>query len=189
MSRSSRRYLLSLLWALALAVPRPAVAYEQLAARPPMPDTGCSACQTDLTGKITPAGGFEWPVLGKVVRRFGELDDGTRSDGLDIMAAEGTPVLAAQDGIVAYAGTDLRSYGNLLLIAHPQGFTTVYAHNHSILVRVGERVQRGQPVATIGHTGDVIEPVLHFQVRDGSQPIDPSLVLDRAETVLTAEVN
>ena len=189
MSRSSRRYLLSLLWALALAVPRPALAYEQLAARPPMPDAGCSACQTDLTGKIAPAGGFEWPVLGKVVRRFGELDDGTRSDGLDIMAAEGTPVLAAQDGIVAYAGTDLRSYGNLLLIAHPQGFTTVYAHNHSILVRVGERVQRGQPVATIGHTGDVIEPVLHFQVRDGSQPIDPSLVLDRAETVLTAEVN
>ncbi len=154
-----------------------------------VPDASCQPCAPEAADASVVPTGYAWPVQGAIVRRFGEASDGTRSDGLDIAAQEGTPVLAAQSGRVVYAGHDLASYGNLLLVAHPQGFMTVYAHNDALLVRVGQSVWRGQPIATVGHTGDVAEPVLHFQLRAGIQPLDPSLFLEPSDTILTADVH
>ena len=120
------------------------------------------------------------------MRPFGERPDGVGSDGLDIRAAEGAAVLAARTGIVAYAGNKLPGYGNLLLITHAQGFTTVYAHNRKLLVRPGEHVCQGQPVAVVGRSGALLEPVLHFQIRAGVRPIDPVMLLQREEDAIAA---
>lgn len=132
--------------------------------------------------------GFDWPVQGTIVHSFGEAADGTWCDGLDILAAAGTLVRAAQEGRVIYAGSELRSYGDLVLIAHAEGYVTVYARNSALLVADGDQVRQGQPIAILGRTGDAAEPVLHFQLRAGTDPIDPSQFLNGAETVQTAEV-
>jgi murein DD-endopeptidase MepM/ murein hydrolase activator NlpD len=117
--------------------------------------------------------GFIWPVLGRVVSRFGDKPDGTRNAGINLAAPLGTPVLAAENGIVVYAGDRLPGYGEMLLIRHAGGFTTAYAHNQTLLARVGDRVLRGQKIATVGTSGGMKEPQLHFEIRTGSTPIDP----------------
>lgn len=122
--------------------------------------------------------GFIWPVRGRVVSRFGDKPDGTRNAGVNLAAPRGTPVLAAENGIVVYAGDRLPGYGNMLLIRHAGGFTTAYAHNDRLLVQVGEAVRRGQRVATVGTSGGMKEPQLHFEIRAGSAPIDPLRYLD-----------
>ena len=95
-------------------------------------------------------GSLAWPVNGQILRAYGEQPSGARNDGLDISAAEGSPVHAVDDGVVRYAGSDLQGYGNMLLIAHADGYTSVYAHNRSLLVGIGATVHRGQPIATVG---------------------------------------
>ena len=122
--------------------------------------------------------GFVWPLRGKVLSRFGEKPDGTRNDGINIAAPAGTPVLAAENGIVVYAGERLAGFGQTLLVRHAGGFTTAYAHNQKLLVRLGDPVRRGQRIATVGATGSVLQPQLHFELRAGSSPIDPQLHLD-----------
>jgi murein DD-endopeptidase MepM/ murein hydrolase activator NlpD len=121
-----------------------------------------------------------------VVRPFGERPDGVGNDGLDIRAAEGAAVVAAQAGTVAYAGSKLPGYGNLLLVTHARGFTTVYAHNRELLVGPGEHVCQGQPVAVVGRSGALPEPVLHFQIRAGVRPIDPAALLPRQDGAMAA---
>lgn len=116
---------------------------------------------------------FLWPVAGKVVGRFGPTTGGTQNDGINISAAEGTPVVAADAGTVAYAGNELRGYGNLILIKHADGWMTAYAHNSKLLVTRGQKVQRGQVIARVGASGAVSEPQLHFEVRRGSRALDP----------------
>jgi murein DD-endopeptidase MepM/ murein hydrolase activator NlpD len=131
--------------------------------------------------------GFMWPVRGgKVVSRFGDKPDGTRNAGVNLAAKAGTPVLAAENGLVVYAGDKVPGYGRMLLIRHAGGFTTAYAHNHSLLVKVGERVRRGQKVATVGSTGGVGQPQLHFELREGSTPIDPQRYLEPPDRSRTA---
>ena len=117
--------------------------------------------------------GFVWPVNGTIVTRFGPSDDGRRSDGIDIAAAAGSTVRAAESGIVVYSGEDIPSMGRMLMIRHDGGFVTAYAHNRALLVRAGDAVRRGQPVAQVGATGDVEAPRLHFELRKGKRPIDP----------------
>ena len=117
---------------------------------------------------------FVWPVRGRILSSFGSEPDGTRNDGINIAAPAGTPVLAAAAGIVAYAGNELRGYGNLILIKHAGGFITAYAHNSVLLVRRGEAVRRGEVIARIGATGAVAEPQLHFEIRRGTRSLDPS---------------
>jgi septal ring factor EnvC (AmiA/AmiB activator) len=129
--------------------------------------------------------GYAWPVQGRIVRVFGDEPNGGRSDGIDIRVAEGTLVRAARGGTVAYAGSEIRGYGRMLLIAHAGGFTTIYARNRELLVRVGERVRRGQPIATVG-SADVGGPGLHFQLRSGGAPLDPAPHLEVNETVLAS---
>jgi murein DD-endopeptidase MepM/ murein hydrolase activator NlpD len=127
------------------------------------------------TGKPPPLQGhdFLWPVNGKVIGKYGPIDQWRRRDGIDIAAPRGAPVLAAQEGIVAYAGSGIRSYGQMILLRHDQGYITTYAHNASLLVEVGDVVRRGQVIARVGDSGEVTQNMLHFELRKGRQPIDP----------------
>jgi murein DD-endopeptidase MepM/ murein hydrolase activator NlpD len=117
--------------------------------------------------------GFLWPVRGRIVAAYGTTPLGTQNDGINIAAPAGTPVLAADAGEVAYVGNELRGYGNLILIKHPNGFITAYGHNATLLVKRGQHVARGQPIAKVGATGAVSEPQLHFEIRRGSRVLDP----------------
>jgi murein DD-endopeptidase MepM/ murein hydrolase activator NlpD len=124
-------------------------------------------------------GKFQWPVQGKVVSRFGTQKDGRHNDGINIAAASGSTVVAAENGVVAYAGNELRGFGNLLLIKHSGGWVTAYAHNESLLARRGATVKRGQAIAKVGTTGSVSAPQLHFEIRKGTRAIDPLQLLDQ----------
>ena len=126
------------------------------------------------------AGGkFLWPVDGRVVLGFGPKTGGLHNDGINIAAPRGAPVLAAENGVVAYSGNQLRGFGNLLLIKHADGWMTAYAHSEQVLVRRGETVKRGQAIARVGSTGGVAHPQLHFEVRKGTRAVDPTRLLAR----------
>jgi murein DD-endopeptidase MepM/ murein hydrolase activator NlpD len=116
---------------------------------------------------------FLWPVKGRVIANFGASGSGERNDGIDISAVRGAPIRAAADGTVSYVGDELKAYGNLILIRHPNGFVTAYAHADSVAVMRGQEVKRGQVIAYAGTTGDVSEPQLHFELRAGNKAIDP----------------
>jgi len=130
-----------------------------------------------------PAGslpGFRWPVRGRVIEAFGPKPNGVQNDGINLAVPEGTPIKAAEDGVVAYAGSELKGYGNLVLVRHPNGFVTAYAHASDILVKRGETVKRGQVIAHAGQTGNVTSPQLHFEIRKGATPVDPAQYLSGA---------
>ncbi|HEY5607371.1 MAG TPA: LysM peptidoglycan-binding domain-containing M23 family metallopeptidase [Alphaproteobacteria bacterium] len=116
---------------------------------------------------------FEWPVRGKLLARYGTQGKGLHNDGINIAARSGTRVRAAESGVVAYAGNELRGFGNLLLIKHADGWVTAYAHNEKLLVGRGDQIARGQGIAIVGATGNVSEPQLHFEVRRGQRALDP----------------
>jgi murein DD-endopeptidase MepM/ murein hydrolase activator NlpD len=120
---------------------------------------------------------FRWPVRGRVITGFGPKANGQQSDGIDLAVPEGTAVHAAEDGVVAYAGNELKGYGNLILIRHANGFVTAYAHASEILVKRNDTVHRGQVIAKSGQTGSVTSPQLHFEIRKGSAPVDPAQYL------------
>ena len=115
---------------------------------------------------------FRWPAKGRVISGFGGKG-GASNDGINISLPEGTPVKAAESGTVAYAGSELKGYGNLVLIRHPNGYVTAYAHNGELKVKRGDTVTRGQTIATSGQSGNVSTPQLHFEIRKGSTPVDP----------------
>jgi len=121
--------------------------------------------------------GFEWPVEGRIIERYGTGANGTHNDGINIATRTGEPVHAADDGVVAYAGNELRGYGNLVLIKHSGGYMTAYAHNSQLLVKRGEVVKRGQEIAKAGSTGTVDSPQLHFEIRQGTHALDPTSLL------------
>jgi murein DD-endopeptidase MepM/ murein hydrolase activator NlpD len=130
-----------------------------------------------------PAGGlptFRWPVRGRVIAGFGPKPNGLQNDGINLAVPEGTPVKAADDGVVAYAGNELKGYGNLVLVRHANGFVTAYAHASEILVKRGESVKRGEVIARSGQTGNVTSPQLHFEIRKGATPVDPAQYLNGA---------
>lgn len=116
---------------------------------------------------------FIWPVNGSVVSNFGVVGKGRRNDGINIKAATGTNVKAADKGIVAYAGNELKGFGNLVLIKHSDGYITAYAHNDKLYVKKGQKVLRGEKIATVGRTGSVNTPQLHFEVRAGKKAVNP----------------
>jgi murein DD-endopeptidase MepM/ murein hydrolase activator NlpD len=117
---------------------------------------------------------FRWPVKGQMLGSYGKRPDGTPSDGIAIGVALGTDVAAAQDGTIAYAGSDLKGYGNLILVRHDGGWVTAYAHAAEILVKRGDTVKRGQTIAKAGQSGGVDKPMVHFELRKDSQPVDPT---------------
>lgn len=126
----------------------------------------------DDAGAAGPAG-FRWPVRGRIVTGFGPKPTGQQNDGINISVPEGTAVKASEDGVVAYAGNELKGYGNLVLIRHSNGFVTAYAHASELLVKRGDKVKRGQVIAKSGQSGNVSSPQLHFEIRKGSTPVDP----------------
>ncbi len=110
-------------------------------------------------------GELSWPVsVGEIVSDFGPRN-GNFHDGIDISCASGTPVYASHSGVVVYAGDRLSGYGNLVVLRHKTGFTTVYAHNSRIFVSDGETVKKGQYIAQVGSTGHASGPHLHFEIR------------------------
>jgi murein DD-endopeptidase MepM/ murein hydrolase activator NlpD len=117
---------------------------------------------------------FRWPVKGRVISDFGTRPDGGHNDGIDVAVPQGTSVKAAENGVVAYAGNELKGYGNLVLIRHANNWVSAYAHNEEIMVKRGDKVRRGQIIAKAGATGAVSQPLVHFELRKGSRPVDPT---------------
>jgi murein DD-endopeptidase MepM/ murein hydrolase activator NlpD len=120
---------------------------------------------------------FLWPVKGRVILGYGPKRNGLHNDGINIKAPRGTPIRAAENGVVAYTGNELRGFGNLLLIKHAGGWVTAYAHGETVMVRRGDTVRRGQTIGQVGSTGSVTSPQLHFEVRKGTQAVDPIRLL------------
>jgi murein DD-endopeptidase MepM/ murein hydrolase activator NlpD len=123
---------------------------------------------------------FRWPVRGKVITSYGAKTNGKANDGINLAVPEGTPVKAAEDGVVAYSGNELKGYGNLVLVRHSNGYVTAYAHASELLVRRGDTIKRGQIIAKSGQSGEVGSPQLHFEIRKGSSPVDPLQFLNGA---------
>lgn len=120
---------------------------------------------------------FAWPVRGTVISHFGVIGKGRTNDGINIKAPLGTAVKAADKGTVAYAGNELKGFGNLILIKHDDGWITAYAHNDRLFVKKGQRVARGEKIANVGSTGGVNTPQLHFEVRSGKKAVNPQKYL------------
>ncbi len=136
-----------------------------------------------IAHKAEPAGAmpsFRWPVKGRIIASFGPKPNGTQNDGINLAVPEGTPIKAAEDGVVAYAGNELKGYGNLVLIRHADGYVSAYANASKLMVKRGDTVKRGQVIANAGQTGNVTSPQLHFEIRKGSTPVDPQKFLHGA---------
>lgn len=128
--------------------------------------------------EATGIGKYRWPVRGAVVAGYGANVDGKRNDGIDISVPEGTPVKAAENGVVIYAGNGLKELGNTVLVRHDDGTVTVYGHADALSVQRGQKVQRGQQLATSGMSGNVKRPMLHFEVRKDATPVNPITYLE-----------
>ncbi|MBI1275258.1 peptidoglycan DD-metalloendopeptidase family protein [bacterium] len=126
---------------------------------------------------------FVWPVQGKIISHTGSK---LYNDGINIAAAEGTPVKAASAGTVVHAGNQLEGYGNLVIIKHDNGWLSAYAHTQNMLVKKGEKVNQGQTIAYVGKTGHVDSPQLHFSLRQGKEVKDPIAVLGKQDDVTVA---
>ena len=161
-----------------VAQPR-TVAVEKVASAP-VQNARVATAETQATESVThtaeAAGSmpsFRWPVKGRIIAGFGPRPNGAQNDGINLAVPEGTPIKAADDGVVAYAGNELKGYGNLVLIRHANGFVSAYANASELLVKRGDTIKRGQVIAHAGQTGNVTSPQLHFEIRKGATPVDP----------------
>jgi murein DD-endopeptidase MepM/ murein hydrolase activator NlpD len=149
-------------------------AAREARAEPAVAPRGASPKTSEAApGAVMHGGHFAWPVRGRVLAGYGVASGGSHNDGINIAAPRGTPVAAVDAGVVAYAGNELRGYGNLVLVKHANGFITAYAHCDELLVKQGDKVNRGQAIAKVGATGGVSEPQLHFELRRGKKAVDP----------------
>ncbi len=143
------------------------------------PKATTTARKTIPVPRVKTSGRFNWPVRGRLLSIYGSKGEGLHNDGINIAAPHGASVRAAGSGVVAYAGNELRGFGNLLLIKHAGGWVTAYAHNDKLLVRRGDKVGKGQVVAKVGASGNVASPQLHFEIRKGKRAINPLRHLKR----------
>jgi murein DD-endopeptidase MepM/ murein hydrolase activator NlpD len=141
------------------------------------PSVEAPAKAAEATGALPT---FRWPVRGKVITSYGAKTNGKANDGINLAVPEGTPVKAAEDGVVAYSGNELKGYGNLVLVRHSNGYVTAYAHASELMVKRGDTIKRGQVIAKSGQSGEVGSPQLHFEIRKGSAPVDPLQFLNGA---------
>jgi murein DD-endopeptidase MepM/ murein hydrolase activator NlpD len=166
---------------------KPESASQKVASAQPAATASLAAPAADPTNESDASSGapsFRWPVRGRVVSGFGTKIGGQQNDGINLSVPEGTSIKAAEDGVVAYAGNELKGYGNLVLVRHSGGFVTAYAHASEVLVKRGDRIKRGQIIARAGQTGNVTAPQLHFEIRKGSTPVDPMQFLQSARADL-----
>jgi murein DD-endopeptidase MepM/ murein hydrolase activator NlpD len=154
------------------ASPTAAAASPQMAAVPPTASLAAIPAPPPRA-----SGKFLWPVQGRTIAGYGRKENGLHNDGINIAAPRGAPVRAAENGVVAYVGNELRGFGNLILVRHSGGWVTAYAHNQDFLVKRGQTVQRGQTIARIGSSGNVATPQLHFEIRKGTQSVNPTRFL------------
>jgi murein DD-endopeptidase MepM/ murein hydrolase activator NlpD len=149
---------------------------------PPRPRPAAPAAQSYAPATSGPAAvgglvdappGFAWPLRGRVIVGFGSPVGGAPNQGIDLAVAAGTDIRAAEDGVVIYAGNEIKRLGNLLLLRHRDGFLTAYAHAQSFAVKPGDTVHRGQVIAKAGQSGAVDKPQLHFEIRKDHAPVDP----------------
>lgn len=147
---------------------------------PPLAGTSRQAEQREKKEEAIPvlatpsrSGGFIKPVSGKIISRFGPKADGLHNDGINIQARKGDPVRASENGVIVYANKQIEGYGNLVLIRHADQYVSAYAHLDKILVRKGEGVKKGQTIGTVGTSGRVEKPQLHFEIRKGTEALDP----------------
>jgi murein DD-endopeptidase MepM/ murein hydrolase activator NlpD len=155
---------------------------EERVARAETPGTASDAVSpssAENAGSVAGSTKLRWPVAGKVISGFGSRPDGTHNDGVNLATPMGTDVHAAETGVVAYAGDELKGYGNLVLIRHDNGWVTAYAHADEIMVKRGDRIKRGQVIAKAGRTGQVDQPQVHFELRQGQKPVDPTPFMER----------
>ncbi|MFQ5694191.1 MAG: LysM peptidoglycan-binding domain-containing M23 family metallopeptidase [Nitrospinota bacterium] len=148
--------------------PPPWPGRERKAPKPPPAPTGRVALPAEVD--------FNWPVRGRVTSLFGRRGKSVHQ-GIDIAAKTGTPIQAAEDGLVIFSGRGPGGYGFMLILRHPNGFHTIYAHNHKNLVRKGQRVRQGEVIGLVGSTGRSTGPHLHFEIRNRTKPKDPLFYL------------
>jgi murein DD-endopeptidase MepM/ murein hydrolase activator NlpD len=184
------------------AAPAPAEPSQtaESAAQPPLPQekplqSGDSQAAA-VTAKPKPAplppppgasGRFSWPLQGRILSGFGAKDGGYFNDGVNIEAPAGATVRAAENGVVVYAGSELKGFGRLLLVKHSGGWVTAYAHNARLLVSRGQTVTKGQEIALVGATGNVDRPQLHFELRKGSDAVDPMKHLPALQSAVISD--
>ena len=130
-----------------------------------------SARSTPTPRPAVHPGALEWPLRGVLYARFGRKGK-TPHDGIDLSAPAGTPVKTAGEGTVLFAGPQ-QGYGLLVIVEHPHGLVSVYAHNRDLRVRTGQALREGQVIATVGESGKTSGPHLHFEVRRDGEPVDP----------------
>jgi murein DD-endopeptidase MepM/ murein hydrolase activator NlpD len=148
-------------------------AEQQVAVAPQGGELAPLAPQQAAPAPAAEASGFRWPVRGRIISGFGRRPDGERNDGINLAVPEGTAVKAAEDGTVIYSGNELKSFGNLVLIRHANGWVSAYAHNSELQVKRGQEVRRGEVVALSGMSGGVTTPQVHFELRKDATPVDP----------------
>lgn len=120
---------------------------------------------------------FMWPVKGKVVSKFGPKKNGYYNDGIKIKASKNTPFKSAEDGIVTYSGSELKNYGNLILVKHSNNWFSAYAHCNSVEVEKGDIVSKGQIIGYVGNTGNADDHQLYFGLRKGKKAVNPEAFL------------
>lgn len=140
---------------------------------PIVPPSSSTTVSDFASGDVQGNGQFAWPARGAILSDYGNQKNGQANDGINIAAAQGSPVYAASSGTVSYAGNEVRHLGNVVLVKHSGGFITVYAHLDQIYVSKGAQVLRGQPLGTAGITGGVSDPQVHFEIRKNSTPQNP----------------
>lgn len=153
-------------------------------AQPPMPTAqeadrapAKTISKADIPDAPARAGGFQMPVNGKVLSNYGPKADGSHNDGINIQAPKGSAVRAAENGVVVYADNKIEGYGNLVLVRHEDGYITAYAHLDKTLARRGQIVKQGEAIGTVGKSGAVDKPQLHFEIRRGTKALDPKPLL------------
>ena len=120
---------------------------------------------------------FIWPVKGKLLSKYGKSKEGFYNDGINIDSKKGTKVMSSQAGKVIYCGNEIPGYGNLILIKHSKNWITAYAHLNEVFTEKGKKVSKGEIIGSVGNTGNVRSPQLHFEIRKGKESVNPLKLL------------
>ena len=120
---------------------------------------------------------FIWPVKGKLLSKYGKSKEGFYNDGINIDSKKGTKVISSQAGKVIYCGNEIPGYGNLILIKHSKNWITAYAHLNEVFTEKGKKVSKGEIIGSVGNTGNVRSPQLHFEIRKGKESVNPLKLL------------